>query len=228
MGDDFLKVAKLAVFHSECFASETTARFPEITLNQISPVHILKEQDGRVDYQFLSEVNAPNSTYLENYLAALKGFRDMRQVRILAKKRKDALALFRVNARNSSAETVISRGGIHVKPITMADGYEVHTVISTRPKGIAKLLKELGDLGEIKLLKVGNLGDEPKGNLTDKQLKALEIAMSHGYYKWPRQATLESLASKTGLSRRAFQESLRKAESKVFPKHIQDLILAKK
>jgi predicted DNA binding protein len=225
MEGNFLKVAKLAVFHSDCFASETTGKFPEVELKQVSPVHVLGEHSNRIDYQYLSEIKAPSKASLENYLRAVKRFRDMRQLRVLAKKEKSALALFRVNAESSSTERVVRRGGMHLEPVSSAGGYEIHTVISPKPAGIAKLLNELSELGEIKVLKIGKPAERKSSGLTEKQLKALEIAMSSGYYSWPRGATIEELAGLAGVSRRAFQERLRKAESKVFPRHIQDLVL---
>ena len=51
--------------------------------------------------------------------------------------------------------------------------------------------------------------------LTVKQRAALELALELGYYKYPRQISVEELARRIKMPRTTFQEHLRKAEEKV-------------
>lgn len=53
-------------------------------------------------------------------------------------------------------------------------------------------------------------------NLTDKQYDVLLESYNKGYYELPRQITTEELATKFNISRRAFEDHLRKAERNVF------------
>jgi len=53
--------------------------------------------------------------------------------------------------------------------------------------------------------------------LTDKQRKALEIAMNNGYYDFPKKINMEKLASIMGVSYATYQAHLKKAESKIVP-----------
>ncbi len=53
-------------------------------------------------------------------------------------------------------------------------------------------------------------------NLTDKQYEILLEAFNKGYYELPRQSTTEELSKKFDISRRAFEDHLRKAERNVF------------
>jgi hypothetical protein len=53
--------------------------------------------------------------------------------------------------------------------------------------------------------------------LTSKQRRALELAVKHGYYFFPRKTTLEDLAKGMHVSYSTFQAHLRKAEHKLIP-----------
>ena len=51
--------------------------------------------------------------------------------------------------------------------------------------------------------------------LTKNQLNILNIALSEGYYKWPRGINTVELSSRLGISRTAVTKLLRRAEYKV-------------
>ena len=53
--------------------------------------------------------------------------------------------------------------------------------------------------------------------LTNKQKKALMLAVENGYYGYPRKITLEKLAKQTNISTSTFQFHLAKAEAKLMP-----------
>ncbi|MBD3389985.1 hypothetical protein GF415_03465 [Candidatus Micrarchaeota archaeon] len=54
------------------------------------------------------------------------------------------------------------------------------------------------------------------GQISHKQLRALQKAFDKGYYKIPRKTTIASLAAESDSSPSNFAEHLRKAESKAF------------
>ena len=62
---------------------------------------------------------------------------------------------------------------------------------------------------------LGVLNILPK--LTEKQEKAVYLAIKSGYYEYPRKTDVKGLAFKEGLSFSTFQEHLRKAENKLIP-----------
>jgi predicted DNA binding protein len=53
--------------------------------------------------------------------------------------------------------------------------------------------------------------------LTLQQKRAMELAISRGYYDYPRKTELEKLAEVMGVSYSTYHAHLRKAEQKVFP-----------
>jgi len=59
--------------------------------------------------------------------------------------------------------------------------------------------------------------------LTSKQKKALEIAISHGYYSYPKKIKMEELAKKMGISYSTYQAHLKKAEGKILPEIYKEL-----
>lgn len=59
------------------------------------------------------------------------------------------------------------------------------------------------------------LSMQPK--LTYKQKKAIELALKHGYYRYPREIALEKLAKLMKISYSTYQAHLRKAEKKLLP-----------
>jgi len=53
--------------------------------------------------------------------------------------------------------------------------------------------------------------------LTVNQKRALEIAISHGYYDYPKKVKMETLAKEMGISYSTYQAHLKKAEGKILP-----------
>ena len=61
-----------------------------------------------------------------------------------------------------------------------------------------------------------------KRDLTEKQQRALQMAVNNGYYSNPREVELETLADREGISRQAFAYRLRQAESKILEQVVPD------
>lgn len=59
--------------------------------------------------------------------------------------------------------------------------------------------------------------------LTNKQKKALEIAIGHGYYDYPKKIKMEELAKLMKISYSTYQAHLKKAEGKILPEVYKEL-----
>jgi hypothetical protein len=58
------------------------------------------------------------------------------------------------------------------------------------------------------------------GLLTEKQQRALMLAVERGYYAQPREATLDELAEELGIGKSAVSHRLKAAEAKVIRNHL--------
>jgi predicted DNA binding protein len=70
-----------------------------------------------------------------------------------------------------------------------------------------------------RISQLGDSGDEPVGqrwNLTPAQEEAVEAALRMGYFTVPRGATASEVADRIGVSKSAFLERLRRAQSTLF------------
>ncbi len=111
---------------------------------------------------------------------------------------------------------------IHYKPIVFhKDGWEEWEIASPERKAVEDLI-EIGEkIYKFKLLKFywrklknfGFLTLLPE--LTEKQEKALKLALEEGYYKYPRKISLDKLSKIAKLSFSTFQAHVRKAENKI-------------
>lgn len=114
---------------------------------------------------------------------------------------------------------------IFTKPVLQdINGYETWEIASWERKEVETFIKKVEKSFEnYKLLKFIEIKIDnvffPRlmPNLTDKQKKAVELAIHNGYYLSPRLIDLRKLASMMGVSLSTFQQHLRTAEEKLIP-----------
>ncbi len=107
---------------------------------------------------------------------------------------------------------IISNKGQHIWTLASFD----RQVLSAIIKHISKKINP-----EILFFKEKNLSNitftKVAPTLTSLQKKALEIAIQEGYYTYPKQVTLTTLAKIMKISYSTFQAHLKKAEGKILP-----------
>lgn len=111
---------------------------------------------------------------------------------------------------------------IQIKPIVFhKDGWEEWEIASINKKNIDKLIKTSENIYELELLKFykGNIKNfgflTILPDLTEKQDRALKLALEKGYYTYPRKISLDKLSKIAKLSFSTFQAHVRKAENKI-------------
>ena len=111
---------------------------------------------------------------------------------------------------------IISPKGYHIWTLASFDRKLLEKVIDFTEKKLgAKILK-------FKQEKISNISfTKLLPDLTDNQKKAMEIAISHGYYDYPKKINMEALAKMMNISYSTYQAHLKKAESKLIP-HIYE------
>ncbi|MFW9787907.1 MAG: helix-turn-helix domain-containing protein [Candidatus Thorarchaeota archaeon] len=116
--------------------------------------------------------------------------------------------------KKSILETILESGCMSRLPIVIESGTQIHHLLApdqnafrTAFDNLRARFSEVHVLG-VRRSPIGFLGP----NLTNKQLDALRVAISTGYYDIPRKSEIKILAKKLKIKRVAMQERLRRAE----------------
>lgn len=119
---------------------------------------------------------------------------------------------------------------INIKPVIISNkGEEIWEISSWEKKNLSEFMKHLRKHSNFKIYKFKQekisdfflLSAIP--NLTKKQKQALELAVTKGYYEYPRRIDLISLAKLMNISYSTYQAHLRKAEKKIIPNFLSKL-----
>jgi len=122
------------------------------------------------------------------------------------------------------SKTIYNKDIIHLSPALLDEnGNETINIASFNKKQLVKAVSTLEKtyktkvyfIEERKIKNISVMRENPE--LTEKQKKALEIAIKHGYYEYPRQIELEKLARLMNICFSTYQAHLRKAEQKLIP-----------
>lgn len=116
---------------------------------------------------------------------------------------------------------------LYQPPTVHQHGWEQYSLIAFDEDDIRTLHAELEADREIDVISKTGLEeteiphsmltpiDQLFGELTDRQLAALQIALENGYYEQPRGSSIAELAAQSTVARATFEEHLRKAENKL-------------
>lgn len=212
-----LRKAKIGVRHKGCWGSLCTLEFPNIVMVEKGPIHVEKIKKG-VRLCATWDVNFKNKDEFDKFLKSLNKYKMLKFIKVITMYEDHALLKTEWINRKSSYDIVLKNNSLYTSSVTQRDGYEIYDIITEDPQKIVKLIENLDEIGEVKLFEIGKLTPETNPfKLSDKQAKALQIAISHNFYDWPRKVSLDEVAALVGMKRRTFQENLRKAEAKVFP-----------
>ncbi len=123
-----------------------------------------------------------------------------------------------------TAKNIYNKDLVHLAPALIDEnGQEYLTIGSFDRKALEKAIKILRKYWKAKLIfikerKIKNISViQQQPELTDKQKQAIELAIKHSYYNYPRKIGLKKLAKLMKLSYSTYQAHLRKAEQKLLP-----------
>ncbi len=113
---------------------------------------------------------------------------------------------------------IINKSGYHVWDLASFDRELLINALKVAEKYLgAEVLK-------LKEEKISNISfSKLLPDLTKNQKKALEIAINDGYYNYPKNTKMETLAKKMGISYSTYQAHLKKAEGKIMPEVYKEL-----
>jgi len=123
---------------------------------------------------------------------------------------------------------------IFVKPIVIKpDGFEYIEIAALQKSVLTEFLKTAQKWLKIEVQKISQekIRDiyvpHIMPEFTEKQKQAITLAYKNGYYYYPRQIEIKRLAEMAGLSPSTFQEHLHKAEQKLIPFFLENIIRQK-
>lgn len=101
----------------------------------------------------------------------------------------------------------------------MTAGHEFWTMGSADRKNLLNLYEDFKKMGKVRILFLKKISPF-RSTLTKKQETALRIAWENNYYGMPRNVTLAQLAAKMKVTKTAYLEHLRRAESKIISEFV--------
>ncbi len=218
-----MRICEIGVFHQDCWFNKALEEFPEIYIKEISSRATNYSNKKRVNHGVF-RITAQHEEEAKKALEFVRNQNGVIEAVPLTMNGSELLLGVSWYGKNTSYDSIINSGCFYSTPTYSKQGLETYSLFSSDPKQIGKLLEEFEQIGQTKIFKIK--GEEELKNgfgLTQKQKEAITAAISMGYYEWPKKKTLEELAQTRGQKRRAFQENLRKAESKIFKKIFEQL-----
>ncbi len=218
-----LRKAKIGVRHKGCWGSLCTLEYPNIVMKEKGPINVENCKEG-VRLCATWDIGFSDRKVFDEFIKSLEKYEMIKVIKVISVYEENALVKTEWIAKDSSYETVLKNNSLYTSPVTQKEGFEVYDIITEDPQKVVRLIEELDEIGEVKVFEIGRLS--PKDHLfklTDKQAKALQIAVSNNFYEWPRKVSLDEISALVGMKRRTFQENLRKAEAKIIPNLVNDL-----
>ncbi len=210
-------VAKVKLVHKDCISSQLTKKH-NIT-NLVYGLGYYSEGD----YLYFNILHIPSGeeTNVKKFIRELR--KDKRIVKI-EQNRRMILTLVKEPKKNKHLIHFYNPKIIYLKPdINTNTGHEIYEIACWEKKELTSFINMTkkymqGTLLKMKKEKVSDLFiPHINTKLTDKQLRAISLANSYGYYNYPRRIKQEELAKMMQISKSTFQNHLRTAEKKIMP-----------
>lgn len=216
-----MKFCEIGVFHHDCWFTDAITQFPELQIKEIS-ARVCKTESGTKINSACYRLFSPKRELVGEFVRKVAS--DVSEAKLLSNDGTIALLEVSWRAPKTSYDAVLGSGCVVTSSCYAKDGYEAYSLFAEDPGQITKLLGEMEQIGEVKMFSLkNNVKNNGIYGLTSKQKQAITAAISMGYYTWPKNVNLEKLAARLGVKRRALQENLRKAESKVLQKLLDEI-----
>lgn len=224
-----LKELRYRFRHDHCWLQQTTERYPSLTL-VVSSIY-----DSKSEVHVDLTVHGPDADAIE---AAEKAWREDPRIRKVSRLFAGPRGIrYHVSYEDTHSilPDIMLHTPISLGTISIAAGTEHYTVVG-EAEDIQRLIAVLAEKGDVKVESIKSMDEFPAAppakdpqsslldSLTDKQLEALLVAFTEGYYRWPRTVSASTLALRMERSSSAFLAHLRQAESKVLEKAVEQLV----
>ncbi|MDG6899930.1 MAG: helix-turn-helix domain-containing protein [Nitrososphaerota archaeon] len=132
------------------------------------------------------------------------------------------------SSMKQNVNTVIEEHNcMEVQPTVYKEGFEWYRILAFDNRDLIQLFGSLSRWADVHVVSKETLTERSTrdtmavsirrllGGLTEKQLKALIVALSAGYYDTPRKVRTADISQRTNAPRTTYETHLRKAEGKV-------------
>jgi len=120
-------------------------------------------------------------------------------------------------------ETILESSCMTRLPVIIQNGVQEHTILAPSREAFRDMLDSLkARFSKVQLRHIRSFASGlPKHNLTVKQMEAMIMAFSSGYYDIPRRITVTEMSERLGIKRVAMQERLRRAERTIMTDFVE-------
>ncbi len=210
-----MREVRLQLFHNDCPWCSATENHPEATIKEVSWGGILVG-NKRVLCHGIYEITGPTDAVFD----CNKKIEDSKvRLEVIERNADRTLVFSRWLHKSSPLAAIQTAGCVSIENVIMAHGVEQYHVVGESADKLGAAVDALKRMGYVKIQRIGDYAAAVTDDaLTRKQKDAFDLAVAYGYYSWPRRVTLEELAKTSGISRKVYQDHLRKAESKLMLK----------
>ena len=211
------------LLHHDCPLCKGTEKNFGITVKELT-FNILERRKSWLLTQGIYEARADDIGQLNSYADYIKE-KEGAHMKILEAAERKFLFLTKWKNNTSPVSKIMEHGCLCIDKVGMENGAEIYRVLSEDQEDIGPLMDDIGEMGNVKILKIGRYegGGLNAFELTNRQKEVIKIAVANGYYGYPRKVKLGELARVMKVSRSAFQKTIRKAERKVMSSILGDI-----
>jgi len=208
-------IAKFKIWHKNCLLRTRCVKY------QITDFVYLINSWKEKNKFYYTELHILQGTE-ENKRKFIRDLKKEKAIKKLEQKGNNIFTLNEEPIEKQYFSPVFDPKIVHVKPVAQRrDGFEDWELACWDKEPLMKIMNVPVFDVELIYIKQSKFADiflphiYPK--LAPKQKEAIELAVKHGYYEYPRKIDLENLAKITKVKRQTFQENLRRAEKKLIP-----------
>lgn len=225
----------------DCPIVKLTEKREGITTTVLS-VNVSEIQRG-LEQVFLT-VKSDSEDRLQGVLETFSKLPEVRSYKVLGKSQ-DTWRIHMYISKTHTMETSVSFGTMFVSPWIARNGVERWTLGFISKRQFYDFLSKIKEKDHVRRYYLNEVGEEDfvmvsanylpilnmisqLNRLTVRQLDLLKLALSKGYYSWPKSIDSVELSRLLGVSRVSVIKSLRRAEYKVLSSVLDFMISVKK
>ncbi len=207
-------IAKLKFWHANSYVTEKTKDLDAV----FTTYYLNTYQEGETTY--ITRVGLVFGKDSEKLMKTI-----LNDPRIEIIKSVGRQVIFRMPASRTYHTILLDGSVFQLRPPISKNGFEYWDVAAMEKRHIKRLMERMNKNPKAAWGKLLSLREEELNlfvpsafsKLTEKQRWAYEMACKYGYYSFPRENDLETIAKQLKTPSSTFREHLRIAESKLFP-----------